>query len=78
MLPALPSIIINASYPTVNHNGRYVFIQLFAVLFPGVCGAPIGGVPSEPKVFLDLAGRVWVAALRLDPLLKRLCAEFVR
>ena len=34
-------------------------------------GVPLWGVLTGPKVFLDLAGRVWAAALRPDPLLKK-------
>ena len=34
---------------------------------------PIGGMPTGPKVFLDLAGRVWAAVLRPDPLKNALC-----
>ena len=48
-----------------------LFYPLFAVLFPGVCGAPIGGMPTGSKVFLDLAGHMWAAALRLEPTLKK-------
>ena len=40
-------------------------------LFPGVWGTAFGGMPTGPKVFLDLAGRVLGAALRLDPLFKK-------
>ena len=45
-----------------------LFYRLFAVLFPGVWGAPIGGMKTGPKVFLDFAGRVRAAALHPDPL----------
>ena len=41
---------------------------MFAVLFLGLWGGPIGGMLKGPKVFLDFAGRVWAAALRPDPL----------
>ena len=42
-------------------------LNTFAVLFPAVWDAPIRGVPTGPKVFLDFARRVWAAALRTDP-----------
>ena len=45
-------------------------------LFPSVWGAPVGGVPTGPKVFL--AEHVWAAALRPDPLLKKPCAVLVQ
>ena len=38
-----------------------LFYQLFAVLFTGVWGTPIEGIPTGPKLFLDFAGRVWAA-----------------
>ena len=34
-------------------------------------GRPLWGVPTGPKVFLDFTWRVWAAALRPDPLLKK-------
>ena len=55
-----------------------LFYQLFVVLFPGVCGASVGGMPTGLKVFLDFAGRVRAAALRPDPLLKSPSAVLVR
>ena len=37
----------------------------FTVLFPGIWGAPIGGMPTGPLVYLDFARRVWAASLHL-------------
>ena len=47
-----------------------LFYQLFVVCFLASEAHPFE-VPTGPKVFLDFAGRVWAAALRPDPLLKK-------
>ena len=58
----------------------YVYYQLFCQLLfvSWPLKRPLWGLPMGPKVFLDFAGRVWAAALCLDPLKKRPCAVLVR
>ena len=47
------------------------FTNCLLFLFPGDRGSSVGEMPTGPMIFQGLAGRVWAAALRQGPTLKK-------